>query len=160
MIAHLWWIFHKDLVTEFRARRVWPTMLLLGLVVGVVFSLQMDLLPQQKQQLVGGLLWLAIFFAGLTALDRSFAAEREDGCWEGLRLYPLSPTTVYFAKLAANAVALVALQAILIPLFLALYKRFATSIEVICVCFQSQATSQAGFPWLPGSCQRFCLPMI
>lgn len=117
MLTAFWWIFHKDLVTEFRARRVWPTMLLLGLVVGVVFSLQMDLLPEQKQRLVGGLLWLAIFFAGVTALDRSFASEREDGCWDGLRLFPLSPTTIYLAKLAANAVALACLQILLIPLF-------------------------------------------
>jgi heme exporter protein B len=120
VLANLWWIFHKDLITEFRARRVWPMMLLLGTVVGVVFSLEMDLLPDQKQRLVGGLLWLAIFFAGLTAIDRSFAGEREDGCWEGLRLYPLPPTAIYLAKLAANAVALAALQLLLIPLFLVL----------------------------------------
>jgi heme exporter protein B len=120
VMAHLWWIFHKDLVTEFRSRRVWPMMLLLGVIVGVVFSLEMDLLPDQKQRLVGGLLWLAIYFAGLTALDRSFAGEREDGCWEGLRLYPVSPTTIYLAKLAANATALAVLQGLLIPLFLVL----------------------------------------
>lgn len=116
-MAHLWWIFHKDLITEFRARRVWPTMLLLGIIVAVIFGLELDLLPHQKQQLVGGLLWLAICFAGLTAIDRSFAAEREDGCWDGLRLYPLSPTAIYVAKLAANAVALAVLEALLIPLF-------------------------------------------
>ena len=116
-MAHLCWIFHKDLITEFRARRVWPMMLLLGVVVGVVFSLEMDLLPEQKQRLVGGLLWLATFFAGLTAIDRSCASEREDGCWDGLRLYPLSPVAIYWAKLAANAVALAVLQGLLIPLF-------------------------------------------
>ena len=61
-------------------------MLLLGVVVAVVFSLQLDLLPEQKQQLVGGLLWLAIFFAGMTAIDRSFApnartaAGKASGC--------------------------------------------------------------------------------
>ena len=116
-MANLWWIFHKDLITEFRARRVWPTMFVMGVVVGLVFSMQMDLLPHQKQRMVGGLLWLAIFFAGMTAIDRSFAAEREDGCWDGLKLYPVSPAIVYLAKLLANAVALGALQCLLIPLF-------------------------------------------
>jgi heme exporter protein B len=120
MIANLWWIFHKDLITEFRARRVWPVMLLLGVVVALAFGVQMELLPQQKQQLVGGLLWLAIFFAGMTAVDRSFAAEREEQCWEGLRLYPLPPWIIYLAKLAVNAVALAAVQCMLIPLFLVL----------------------------------------
>lgn len=116
-VASLWWIVRKDLVTEFRARRAWPTMILLGIVVGLVFSVQMDLLPEQKQRVVGGLVWLAVFFAGITAIDRSFASESENACWEGLKLYPISPVTVYFAKLMVNAVALAVLQCLLFPLF-------------------------------------------
>jgi heme exporter protein B len=117
MTAKLWWMISKDLVSECRARRVWPAMLLLGVVVAVMFSIQMDLLPDQKRRIVGGMLWLAIFFAGTLALDRSFAAEREDGCWDGLLLYPVSATTVYLAKLAVNVIALAALECVLIPLF-------------------------------------------
>jgi heme exporter protein B len=117
VIAHFWWIIHKDLLSEFRTRRAWPAMLLLGVVVALVFSIQMDLLPQQEQRLVGGLLWLAVFFAGMTAVDRSFAAERDEGCWQGMRLLPLSPGTVYLAKLLVNVIALLALECLLIPLF-------------------------------------------
>ena len=117
MIAHFWWIIHKDLLSEFRTRRAWPAMLLLGVVVALVFSIQMDLLPHQEQRLIGGLLWLAIFFAGMTAVDRSFAAEREEGCWQGMRLLPLSPGTIYLAKLVVNVIALLALECLLIPLF-------------------------------------------
>lgn len=117
MIRNAWWILHKDLISEWRAARAWPTMLLLGIVVALVFSLQMQLLPQQKQQILGGLLWLAVFFAGLTAVDRSFAAEREEGCWEGLKLLPVPPNVVYLAKLAVNFTALTLLECLLIPLF-------------------------------------------
>ncbi|HUT12828.1 MAG TPA: heme exporter protein CcmB [Thermoguttaceae bacterium] len=120
MAAKLWWMIHKDLISECRARLVWPAMLLLGVVVAVVFSVQMDLLPEEKPRMIGGLLWLAIFFAGMMAIDRSFAAEREQGCWEALRLYPVPPTAVYLAKLAVNVIALAALQCVLIPLFVAL----------------------------------------
>ncbi len=117
MAAKLWWIIHKDLVSECRARRMWPAMLLQGIVVAFVFSVQMNLLPDQRRAMVGSLLWLAIFFAGMLAVDRSFASEREEGCWEGLLLYPVSPAAVYLAKLAVNVVALAALQGVLIPLF-------------------------------------------
>lgn len=117
MTSHFWWIIHKDLVSEFRARRVWPAMLLLGVVVALVFSIQMDLLPHQKQRMVGGLLWLAVFFAGMTAVDRSFAAEHEDGCWQGLRMLPMSMSTLFLAKWTVNLIALGALQILLIPLF-------------------------------------------
>lgn len=117
MINQLWWIIHKDLISECRERRVWPAMLLAGAVVVFVFALPMDLLPQQKQTLAGGLLWLAVFFAGMAAIDRSFAAEREHGCWESLKLYPLPAAVVYVAKLIANVIALAVLQCLLIPLF-------------------------------------------
>jgi heme exporter protein B len=113
-------MIHKDLLSEWRARQAWPVMLLLGVVVAVVFSLQMDLPRAQKQQLVGGMLWLAILFAGMIAVGRSFTSEREENCWEGLLLYPTSRSTIYLAKLTVNVVALAILQCVLIPLFVVL----------------------------------------
>jgi len=118
--AQLWWIVHKDLVSECRAWRVWPAMLLFGLVVAFVFGLQSDLPPDQRPQIVGGLLWLAIFFAGMQAVDHSCAAEREEGCWDGLLLYPIGPAAIYLAKLGVNLIALAALECLLIPIFAAL----------------------------------------
>lgn len=120
MVAKLWWMIHKDLASECRARQVWPAMLLLGAVVAVMFGVQMDLLPHQKERMIGGLLWLAIFFSGMLAVDRSFASEREEGCWEGLMLYPVSPTLVFLAKMTVNFVAILALECLLIPLFVVL----------------------------------------
>jgi heme exporter protein B len=113
-------MIHKDLVSEWRARRAWPAMLLFGMVVALMFSTQIDPIPGQKAQISGSLLWLAIFFAGMLAIDRSFAAEREEGCGQGLLLYPISSAAIYLAKLGVNVVALGALQAILIPLFIVL----------------------------------------
>ncbi len=116
----IWWMVHKDLVSEYRARQAWPAMLLLGVVVAFLFGVQMDLLPNEKQQIVGGLHWLAVFFAGVVALGRSFASEHEDGCWETLKLYPTGPVSIYLSKLIVNVVALAALQCVLVPLFVVL----------------------------------------
>jgi len=118
--AQLWWIVHKDLVSECRTWRVWPAMLLFGLVVAFVFGVQADLPPDQRPQIAGGLLWLAIFFAGMQAVDHSCGAEREEGCWDGLMLYPIGAAAIYLAKLAVNAIALAALECLLIPAFAAL----------------------------------------
>ncbi len=120
MTAKLWWMIRKDLLSEYRSRRAWPAMLLLGILVAVVFTVQMDLPPEGQRRIAGDLLWLATLFAGVLALDRSFALESEDHCGEGLLLYPVSPTTVYLAKLLVNVCALAALEMILIPLFIAL----------------------------------------
>ena len=118
--GQLWWMIHKDLISEWRGRRAWPAMILLGIVVVVLFSVQMDLPTEYKRQMAASLLWVAIFFAAALSLDRSFASERDDGCWQALLLYPVSPSTVYLAKLAVNIVSLAALQCVLIPLFVIL----------------------------------------
>lgn len=110
-----WWIVVKDLVAEARGRRAWPGMLLLGLVVVVLLAAQVDLSPDQKLQVLSGLLWLDVFFAGTFALEGSFAGEREDGCWRALLLYPLSPVVVFLAKVVVNVVALSLLECVLIP---------------------------------------------
>lgn len=120
MTRKLWWLIHKDLVVEYRTRQAWPAMLLLGIVVAVVCSLQMELLPQQQPAIAGGLLWLAILFAGLVAIERTSAAEQLEGCWDGLVLYPLPPSLIYLAKLAVNVVALLLLELVLVPLFVVL----------------------------------------
>jgi heme exporter protein B len=107
----------KDLVSEFRLARSWPGMLLLGLVLVLLLEMQVDLGPQEKQQVVSGLLWLDVFFAGTLIVDRSLAGEREEGCWRSLLLYPISPTAVFFAKTAVIVLALVLLECVLVPAF-------------------------------------------
>ena len=99
---------------------MWPAMLLFGALTTILLAVQMDLPAEGRHRIAGGMLWLAVCFAGMSTLDRSFAGEREDGCWEALLLYPVSTTTIYFAKLAVNVVALAALQCVLVPLFAAM----------------------------------------
>ncbi len=53
----------------------------------------------------------------MLVLGHTFSAEREEGCTHGLRLYPISPTMIYFAKLAVNVIALAIVQVLLITLF-------------------------------------------
>jgi heme exporter protein B len=111
------WLILKDLAVEFRLRRAWPAMLFLGIVLVICLVLQIDLPGTQRQQVVCGMLWVAVFFAGTLALERSFAGEREEGCWRTLMAYPLSPTSVLVAKMAVNFMALALLECVLVPAF-------------------------------------------
>ena len=111
------WLVHKDLLRELRAPRAWPAMLLLGLLLALVLAMQIDLLLDQKRQVIGCLFWLAVFFAWNVALDRSFSSEREENCLQALLLYPITPGTLFIAKFIANLLALTAIEAILIPAF-------------------------------------------
>jgi heme exporter protein B len=105
---------------EWRARMTWPAVVLLGFLLMLTLELQSDFPVEIKQQFVGCLLWLAVFFAGAIGLEQSFADEHENGCWDALRMYPTSPASIYLAKLVFNFGALTCVAAVLIPLLAAL----------------------------------------
>jgi heme exporter protein B len=116
----VWCLVRKDLRRECRAPLTWPAALLLGLLLALTLELQMDLPAAMKQRTTGGLLWLAIFMAGTLSLDRSLGDEREDGCWDALRMYPIAPAAIFVAKLVFNFATLVGVAGMLIPLFVVL----------------------------------------
>lgn len=119
-IRCLWWLIQKDLTREFRAHRAWPRALLLGVVLVVLVSAQIDLPMNQQAGAIGGLLWITIFFSGTVLIERSFVGEREDGCWQALQLYPISPSLIFLAKTVVNTAAILILACVLIPLFVVL----------------------------------------
>ena len=100
-----------------RAPAIWPSVLLFGFVVVAVLSVQMDGPAATHPRIASGMLWLAVFFAGTLSMEHSFAGEREDGCWDALRLYPVAPSIIFIAKLLFNFIVLSGLTVILIPLF-------------------------------------------
>ena len=119
-IQCLWWLIQKDLTREIRAHRSWPRALLLGIVLVVAVSAQIDLPLNQQAAAVGGLLWIAIFFSATVSIERSFAGEHEDGCWHALLLYPISPSLIFLAKTVVNSAIILVLSSLLIPLFVVL----------------------------------------
>jgi heme exporter protein B len=114
------WLVQKDLVSAYRARRVWPETFQLGVLVAILFGLQIELPGEHQRRIAGVLLWFAILFASLPTLERSFASEREDDCLDGLFVAPVSRTAVYLAKLLVNLIVLSTLEVLLIPLWVAL----------------------------------------
>jgi len=120
IVNSLWWLIHKDLSRELRAQLVWPSTVLLGLVLVFLLATQLDLPVEEKTQVAGGLLWLAIFFAGSLACERSFTTERDNGCWQVLAMYPIAPSVLFLAKMAVNLVALAILELVLVPMFIVL----------------------------------------
>ena len=112
-----WWLVHKDLLREWRAPRAMPAMLLLALALAMVISVQIEMPERQHAELAAGFFWLASLFASTVSLDRSLSSELDQGCWQSVLLFPVSPGTVFLAKLAANFFALCILEIVLVPAF-------------------------------------------
>lgn len=116
----------KDLRQEFRTREMLTSMGIYALLVLIVYGAALAQTSQTFDilQMSGGLLWALIVFTSLLGLNRSFTAEKEQGCLEGILLVPLDRSVVFLAKATSNLLFLLVVEIITVPLF---YFFFLTS---------------------------------
>ena len=117
-----WTVAAKDLRTELRNKEVINAALAFSVVVLLLFSFSFDPVSNPDvRDMAGGLLWIIYLFAGILILNRSFAREATNDCMEALIASPLSGGAVFTGKAVANAVLLVAVELISLPLFSVFY---------------------------------------
>jgi heme exporter protein B len=120
--ALLW----KDLLVETRSRESVVTGVVFALLVLVIFSLAFDLRVENAASVAPGVLWVTITFAGVLALGRSFARERDRGTLDGLLLAPMDRAALYLAKVTGNVLAMLVVEVVALPVYVAL---FGVSVE-------------------------------
>lgn len=120
-IGKVWAIVRKDLALEGRSREMLSSMFIFALIVIFVFSFSFELRIEQASQVAPGVLWVAITFAGMLGLARSFVLERDQGCLDGLLLCPVDRGIIYLGKMVSNLLFISMTEAILLPLYLALF---------------------------------------
>jgi heme exporter protein B len=98
----VWTIFLKDLRVEWRSREALASMCVFGVLVVFLFNFAFETAREETLRLLPGLLWIAFAFAGILGFNRSFAAERENACLEGMTLAPIDPSTIFVGKMLAN----------------------------------------------------------
>ena len=103
-MAKIWAVFRKDLLIELRTKDTLNSMLFFGVVVLVIFNFSLESLRESIRPAVPGILWVAFAFSGTLGLNRMFAAEKENGCLQGLLMVPVDRGTIYFGKMLAATV--------------------------------------------------------
>jgi heme exporter protein B len=91
-------------------------MALFSVTVFVLFHFGLDR-NEIEGSLASGVLWVTLLLAAVLAVNRLFAAEREDGALDGVLLAPIDRTAVYLAKAAALFLYLVLLELVALPAF-------------------------------------------
>ncbi len=107
----------KDLTIEWRAKETLNSLFFFALLL--IFLFQFALGPDRERlsAALPGLLWLGFILSGLLGLGRTFAGERDNDCWDGLRLAPGEKSAIYVGKLAGNLLLMLAVEAIFLLLF-------------------------------------------
>lgn len=117
MNAVIW----KDLAAEWRSRELISAMLVFALLVIFIFNFALELDAEVRATVTSGVLWVTFVFAGTLGLNRSLAVEKDRGCLDGLLLAPVDRTAIYFGKAIANLVFMLAVAAIVLPVYSVLY---------------------------------------
>jgi len=91
-------------------------MFVLALVLVTVFGLVADPAVRRSAHLAAGVLWLAFAFAGLLAVERAFASEKEDRTLPGLLAAPVQRQTIFAAKCLTSFALLLAVQVFTVPI--------------------------------------------
>jgi heme exporter protein B len=100
-MKEIWAIFRKDLCIELRTKDSLNAMLFFGVVVLVVFNFALGSGRDSLRLAAPGILWVAFAFSGTLGLNRTFAAEKENGCLQGLLMIPVDRGVVYLGKMLA-----------------------------------------------------------
>ena len=115
----------KDLRLEWRSRDSVNGMLFFALLVVVVFSLAFDPTAAESRRIAGGILWVAILFATITALNQSWTREQRNHVLDAQRMAPSSASALFLGKALANMLFVLVVEAVLAPLFIIFYNLHA-----------------------------------
>lgn len=114
-------IVANDLRLEWRRPGRVAAMGVFALLAGVVFVLASDPEPEPLAHLGPGAFWVAILFAGTLGLGKTFAEEERDDALTALLLSPLDRSALFLAKASSTALFLLAVEAVMTPVFFALF---------------------------------------
>ena len=121
LIRDAWLILAKDLLLEWRTRTRLNALIFFSFATLLMFSFALGPDTKLLEQNAGGYFWLAILFSSVLALGESFRIERENASLDGLRLVPIDARSIFLGKALGNALLLVLLGLLLLPVMIALY---------------------------------------
>ena len=113
-------IARKDLTIEWRTRTLLARVVPFALLVLVLFAVALDSEPLILRA-AAGLVWLAMLFATMLLVQRSFDLETADSALDALLGFVSSSSKVFFGKALSLFVQLFSLAVVLVCAAVVLY---------------------------------------
>ena len=111
----------KDFRIEWRSKDAINAMAFFALLTITIFAFSFEPNAEESRRISGGIIWIALLFASIIALNQSWARELRNQVLDGLRLAPDAASQLFIAKLLGNFVFVCAVQVILAPVMVAFY---------------------------------------
>src|SRR5687768_14690112 len=114
LLESTWFLLRKEIRVELRTGEIVITTALFATLVAVLTSLAFFVDLGTAARVGPGVLWIALAFAGVLAMSRSWSRERDNEVFRGLLLAPVPRAAIYFSKVLATIAFLIAVETILL----------------------------------------------
>lgn len=111
----------KDLRLEWRSKDAINSMLFFALLTVVIFSFSFELTAEESREIAGGLIWVALLFAAVVALNQTWARELRNSVLDAYRIAPAPLESLFIAKAIGNFIFVSVLEFVIAPLFVIFY---------------------------------------
>lgn len=109
-------IARKDLAIELSTGEIVATSGFFAVLVAVIASLAFFAGPDATVRVAPGVIWVAVAFASVLALSRTWQREREDGALKGLLVMPVHRSAIFAGKAIGVLVFIAVVELIVVPL--------------------------------------------
>lgn len=113
-------IVWKDLLAETRSRESFFQMVIFAVLLLVIVNITLQI-GVMATDVLPGMLWIILIFAGTLGVNHSLAREQENDCLQGLRTCPVPRWTLYMGKVIGNVLFMTMLEGILCPIVMVLF---------------------------------------
>ncbi|MBP7929268.1 MAG: heme exporter protein CcmB [Acidimicrobiia bacterium] len=165
-MTDVWRVARKDLLIEWRSKRVLAATIPFSFLVLLLFAFALDPDRGQLGTVGPGLFWIAVLLASTMAVGRSAEIERQNGVRDGIRLLAVEPMAIYLGKVIAVTAQLILLMAVLFVGLVVLYGVHIVGMPVLVVSGIAAAVAIAAvgvvYAFLSGSGRRadMLLPVL
>lgn len=111
----------KDLTSELRTKEMLSAMLIFAFLTTVIFSFAFDPDGETVKKVFPGIIWVALIFAGILGLNRSFLSEKSNDCIMGLMLCTTDRGIIYLGKMISNLIFMYIMEAVTLPILFVLF---------------------------------------
>jgi len=119
----IWAIVWKDLTMELRTRQSLTIMAVFSVAAVLVFNFALELELDAARNVSTGLLWIVILLAGTLGLNRTAAVELENRSIDAVLAAPVARSAIYLGKVLSVSLFVLALEALLLPLFIIFFNK-------------------------------------
>lgn len=130
-LRSLWVLTSKDLAVEFRTKTLFVSAITFASLLVVLFGFSVSGWSAGELRSIPSMLWVLIFIAGYTGLNRQDDKERWDGALFGALMAPVDRSAVFFARVISNTVFMLLIELVLVPIFILVLRQSLPQLPLL-----------------------------